>query len=131
RSSDLVAGKGGLFERLQISPEILGRRRRLDAQYTRERGGGYNRRICPELFLQFLAGSHTNETNLNVITRAQSRHFDQSSSQRGYLDWIPHVKHVNLTIEAARGGLKLQLHRLRDGHEIMGHLGICDRHRTA
>jgi hypothetical protein len=74
------------LERLQTAFEIL--RRRLDAQDTGKRCGRHLRRIHPELLVQFLARSYTDEADLNVFTGAQSRHFDQSSSQGGDLDRI-------------------------------------------
>ena len=77
--------------------------------------------------MELLAGAQAGEDDLDRALgpgREQAGHVDDAHG-------LAHVEHEGLAAAADGAGLDDQLHRLLDGHEVAGDVGVGDGDRAA
>ena len=85
----------------------------------------------PELLLQSLARSHAREHDVDVLSGLEPGEPHQIAGHVGDPDGLAHVEHEDLSVPRQRRSAEDELHRLRNGHEIPGHVRVGDGDRSA
>ena len=84
-----------------------------------------------ELLEELLPLTHPSEDDLDVFPRHEPRERDEVPGQVHYLHGLSHVEDEDRAVAFHTPRLEDELSRLRNGHEVAGHVRVSHRHRTA
>src|SRR6185437_10133919 len=84
--------------------------------------------VKEHLLVQLLARPDASELNVDVLAWLEAAESDEIRGQVDDLDRLAHVQHEDLAAESECAGLKDELHRFRNRHEVAAHLGVRDRY---
>src|ERR1700747_1396678 len=77
-----------------------------------------------QLLVQLFSRTKASEHNRDLVMWNKSRQLDQVTRHVEYPDLIAHIQNKNFSAFCAGGGLKNQLHRFGNGHEVPGYFRV-------